>query len=99
MTIANDNYHPMSVLSDAIITAQFDVEDLIETAAAASGVANDATVQEAASYLRDAVTHLIAAAFMIASGKGTLSSPEVCTAICAAFDLVVELEELLEGGA
>jgi hypothetical protein len=99
MNTANDNYHPKGVLSDAIIAAQLDIEELIEAAAASSGAAGSGPAREATGYIRDAVTHLNAAAFMIASGEGKLSSPEVRSAINAAFDMVVELDDLLDGAA
>lgn len=96
-TTANDNYSPIALLSDGVIAAQLEIEDLLEATSTISGAARSGVKREALTYIQEAVTHLNAAAFVIASGGDNLQSSDVSIAVNAAFDMIIELEDLLEG--
>ncbi|MDQ0134069.1 hypothetical protein J2T08_001987 [Neorhizobium galegae] len=94
---ANDNYNPIAILSDGVITAQLEIEELLKTTSTISGAARSGIKRVALTYIREAVTHLNAAAFVIASRGDNLQSSDVSMAVNAAFDMIVELQDLLEG--
>lgn len=96
---ANDNYNPIAILSDGVITAQLEIEDLLETASTISGAARSGIMREALTAIQEAVTHLNTAAYVIASGGDNLQSSNVKMPLNAAFDLLVELQDLIEGEA